>query len=419
MKTNLSRIIPLALVAFAFTLTTTASAQYAESVLYNFDSNGNDETLPWGNLAADASGNLYGTTQQGGTTGNGSIFEASPTSSGWIVTELYSFTSGNDGSVPRSGVILDAAGNLYGTTLSGGSGSHGTVFELSPSSGGTWTLTTLHTFLGPPDAGDSISGLVFDASGHLYGSALQGGVEGKGAVFELTPSSSGWTEQVIYSFTGGADGQLPSGNLIIDAAGNLYGTAEEGGSQSTSFCAGFNGCGTVFRLSPGTTWKFSTLLEFNGTRGSLPYGGVILDGAGNLYGTTLVGGSCTASSQGCGTVFKLTPTLRGPWKQTVLHIFKGFSDGDDPFTNLTFDAAGNLFGNTASGSSLNGGAAFELKPSGTSWIFTSLTIFPGSNNAAGPTSAIVIDASGNLLGVSEAGGTGIGTLYELSPTASR
>jgi uncharacterized repeat protein (TIGR03803 family) len=419
MQSNLSRISLAALVVLLTLTTLTAHAQYTESVLYNFDANGNDEAFPWGNLVSDASGNLFGATEQGGANGYGSIFEASPSSTGWNVTELYSFTIGNDGGFPKSGVIFDAAGNLYGTTYGGGSANYGTVWELSPSSGGTWTLTTLHTFLGPPDAGNSISGLVFDKSGNLYGAAAQGGVEGNGAIFELTHSSSGWTEQVIYSFTAAADGELPSGNLVIDAAGNLYGTAEEGGSKIGSLCAGFNGCGTVFRLSPGATWKFTTLLEFNGTRGAFPYAGVTLDTAGNLYGTTFLGGACKANAEGCGTVFKLTPTLRGPWKQTVLHVFKSFSDGEQPFTNLTFDAAGNLFGTSLAGSSVQCGAVWELKPSGTGWTFTSLTIFPGSNNAVSPTSAILIDASGNLLGVSEAGGTGTGTLYELSPTIAR
>jgi uncharacterized repeat protein (TIGR03803 family) len=416
---NRARISPLALLTITFALTTTAFAQYTESVLYNFDSNGNNEAFPWGNLVSDASGNLYGASEQGGANGYGSIFEASPTSTGWNVTELYSFTILDDGGFPKSGVTFDAAGNLYGTTYGGGSANYGTVWELSPSSGGTWALTTLHTFLGSPDAGHSISGLVIDKSGNLYGAAPQGGVEGAGSVFELTPSSSGWTEQVIYSFTAAADGASPSSNLVLDAAGNLYGTAQAAGSQSTSLCLKLRGCGTVFRLSPGTAWKFTTLLEFNGTRGAFPYGGVILDTAGNLYGTTFEGGSCTGNSDGCGTVFKLTPTLRGPWKQTVLHVFKGFSDGEQPFTNLTFDAAGNLFGTSLSGSLLYRGAVFELKPSGTSWTFTSLTTFPGSNNAANPNGAVLIDASGNLFGVTEAGGTGTGTLYELSPSTSR
>ena len=143
--------ISLAALVVLLTLTTlTAHAQYAESVLYNFDANGNDEAFPWGNLVSDASGNLYGATEQGGAAGYGSIFEASPTSTGWNVTELYSFTLLNDGGFPKSGVITDAAGNLYGTTYGGGSANYGTAWELSPSSGGTWTLTTLHNFWDHP-----------------------------------------------------------------------------------------------------------------------------------------------------------------------------------------------------------------------------------------------------------------------------
>jgi uncharacterized repeat protein (TIGR03803 family) len=407
-----------ALAALALTLVpNVVFAQYTESVLATFGADFSDGALATGSLAVDASGNFYGTLNSGGNNGYGTVYEASPTSSGYNVSILYRFSL-TDGASPAGGLIIDAAGNLYGTTSSGGDNFQGTVFELSPSSSG-WTFKTLYFFTGSADGGEPAGALVFDASGNLYGTTVGGGAFDSGTVFKLSPSSSGWTEEAIYSFTGGADGQYPSSTLVFDASGNLYGTANRGGSQSGSLCTLEGGCGTVFRLSPGTTWTFSTLLTFLGNRGANPSGGVILDAAGNLYGTTTRGGSCTLSTHGCGVAFKLTPTGRGPWKQTVLHVFKGFSDGYFPVTSLTMDAAGNLFGGSLFGTTLGYGSAWELSPSGTTWAFTTLIRFNGSNGAY-PESPFYIDASGNLFTATQGGGaSNFGTLLELSPAATR
>lgn len=401
----------------ALTLVPTAMfAQYTESLLATFGADFSDGALPTGALAVDASGNFYGTLNSGGNDGSGTVYEASPTSSGYNVTILHTFSL-TDGAQPAGGLIIDAAGNLYGTTTSGGDNYQGTVFELSPSSSG-WTFQTLYFFTGTTDGAGPAGALVFDASGNLYGTTVGGGAFGDGTVFKLSPSSSGWTEQPLYSFTGGADGKYPYSTLVFDAAGNLYGTAEYGGSQSGSLCTFEGGCGTVFRLSPGTTWTFATLLTFVGNRGANPYSGVILDSAGNLYGTTFNGGSCTASTHGCGTVFKLTPTGRGPWKQTVLHIFKGFADGGGPIAALTMDSAGNLFGSSEFRTALDVGSLWEMSPSGTTWIFTPLVKFNNSNGAY-PESPFYIDASGNLFTATQGGGPSqFGTLLELSPTAT-
>jgi uncharacterized repeat protein (TIGR03803 family) len=406
--------------ALALTLVPTAVfAQYTESILSTFGSDFSNGVAPTGALAVDASGNFYGALYSGGNNGSGAVFEASPSSSGYNVSILHIFASnGSDGAQPTGGLIIDAAGNLYGTTFSGGDNYQGNIFELSPSSSG-WTFQTLYFFTGSTDGAFPSGALVFDASGNLYGTTAGGGAFGNGTVFKLTHSSSGWTEQVIYSFTGNADGKYPYSTLVMDAAGNLYGTADEGGSQTSTLCAYEGGCGTVFRLSPGSTWTFTTLFTFLGNRGANPSGGVIFDTAGNLYGTTTRGGSCTTSTHGCGVAFKLTPTGRGPWKQTVLHVFKGFADGYFPVTSLTMDAAGNLFGTSLFGTTQNEGSAWELSPPGTAWTLTPLIKFNGSNGAY-PESPFYLDASGNLFTATQGGGASMeGTLLELSPAATQ
>ena len=246
----------------------------------------------------DKAGNLYGTTYTGGMANRGVVFELTPSGSGWTETVLHSFTGSPDGAYPSSGMTFDPAGNLYGTTQSGGcSTGCGTVFELTPSLSG-WTETVLYNFRGPNDGVVPYGGLVLDPAGNLYGTTPYGGAGGGGTVFELTPSNGGWVFGVLYSFvlegTGG-----PTDTLARSAAGNLYGTVFSGGNFNG--CSGY-GCGSVFELSPsGGGWIFTSLHEFHdGKDGGNPYAGVILDPAGNLYGTTsgLLGGD--------GSVFEIT-----------------------------------------------------------------------------------------------------------------
>jgi uncharacterized repeat protein (TIGR03803 family) len=387
-----------------FIFANNAAAQYTETILHDFDDNGVDGWPPQGNLIADANGNLYGVTIDGGAHGFGTVYELSPSSSGWNETILYNFSNNGDGGFPLAGLLLDSAGNLYGTTEVGGAHFNGTVYELSPTRGG-WTYSTLYSFQVWPDGYFPLSSLIMDGSGALYGTTSRGGPDNFGTIFKLSPSSTGWTESILYAFTDGADGAWPRANLAMDPSGRLYGTATIGGSTNGS-CASLGGCGVVFRLSPGGGWHFSTLYTFGFTRGAEPNGGLVLDASGNLYGTTTLGGPCTRK-QSCGTVFRLSPTASGPWKLTVLYFFKGYADGAYPTSSLAMDAADNLFGTNTS-------AAFELSPGASGWTFSVLADFTGPNGRI-PSGGLTLDASGNLYGATESSETNNGVAYELSP----
>jgi uncharacterized repeat protein (TIGR03803 family) len=277
---------------------------------------------------------------------------------------LHRFTGGNDGGGPIGGLIFDSSGNLYGTTANSGlpdgscPGSCGTVFKLSPSSNGKWTETVLYIFKGGMDGGIPYASLVFDSSGNLYGTASEGGdprycsdyqVPGCGVVFELSPTGTGkWKQKVLYSFTG-SDGALPDSGLVFDRSGNLYGTTFLGGNTG---CV-FGGCGVVFELMPssGGKWSETVLHRFRGgSDGEASYATLILDAAGSLYGTTeLGGGDRYCQSDECGIVFELTPTSNGSWKETVIHRFTGGEDGAGPDAGVISDAQGNLYGTAGGG----------------------------------------------------------------------
>ena len=262
-----------ALAIFAMTLLVTGTAASQEQVLYSFNDNGTDGLNPVAGVISDGAGNLYGTTGYGGAYGFGAVFELTPGSGGtWTEIVLHSFNN-KDGDNPYSGLIFDTSGNLYGTTVWGGAYGGGTVFELTPGSGGTWTETVLHSFKDSGKDGNSpYASLIFDASGDLYGTTSEGGtyVSG-GTVFQLTPGTNGkWTEKVLHSFVdNGRDGLNPNAGLIFDTAGNLYGTTYNGGSAA--------GRGTVFRLTPGNKgkWTEKVLHSFNGKDGSYPAAGLI------------------------------------------------------------------------------------------------------------------------------------------------
>jgi uncharacterized repeat protein (TIGR03803 family) len=279
----------------------TKGGAWTEKVLYNF-TNWNDGANPQGILTIDSSGNLYGTTfNSGGFATEGTVFELSPRPTGyWRIRVVHVFTGNtNDGGRPTGGLIFDSSGNLYGTTCFGGAYGSGTVFELSPKSGGGWGENILFGF-GSSSADGSCpnGGVAFDSRGNLYGTA-GGGINNYGEVFELTPSPGAWTENVLYKFNGGpSDGAYPNG-VIVDSAGNLDGSTSYGGSY---------GAGTVFELKPiGSTWTEKILHNFgNGTDGVYPSGNLLPDAAGDLYGVTNQGGTYKGVF-GSGTVFEIKP----------------------------------------------------------------------------------------------------------------
>ena len=398
--------------AIVFMLTVVVGqAAHAQSfqVLYTF-AGGNDGAGPYAGLTMDRGGNLYGTTHSGNSGTNwGDVYEVKHKGSGWIfnplgvfdgtlsarvifgpdgllystspnniaeyyygyvfsmspgvnacksaicpwkATVLYAFSGGADGGSPRYGdLIFDQAGNMYGTTPSGGSG-NGVVYEMMHS-GPTWTEQPMYTFSGP-DGAQPFAGLIFDNAGNLYGTTSRGGAYGYGTVFELSPTGNGWTEKVLYSFQNGSDGSYLIGGLIFDQSGNLYGATDNGGS---------GGGGTVFELTPsGGSWTYNLLYSFTGGAQCGPRATLVMDGLGNLYGTTFCDGADNK-----GSVFKLTPSSPY-WTYTSLHDFTGGSDGSGPISNVIFDTPGNLYGTASTGGNKsncgnNGcGVVWEITP---------------------------------------------------------
>ena len=360
-----------------FELTPKAGGGWAEKVLYRFTNSQKDGHYPEAGLVFDSAGNLYGTTGNGGggtcQSGCGTVFELTPKAGGgWTEKVLHRFSNnGKDGYGPRADLILDASGNLYGTTVGGGSrsctdGGCGTVFELTPKAGGGWTEKLLHSFSdNGKDGYYGYGSLIFDSSGSLYGTTSNGGAYGFGTVFKLTPKADGkWAENVLYSFgNSGSDAQRPEAGLIFDASGNLYGTSTGGGTF---------GYGTVFALTPHAhgVWTDKVLFSFCSdyrwcTDGGGPLAGVVFDSTGNLYGTTVYGGS-RQCELGCGVVFELTLNKSGGWSENVLYMFSTNNrnhDGFEPLAGLILDAAGKLYGTTFNGGFAPGnGIVFEITP---------------------------------------------------------
>jgi uncharacterized repeat protein (TIGR03803 family) len=392
-------------------LATLVSACWAGSpirVIYGF-AGGTDGEYTDTDLVTDGAGNIYGTSVQGGAYGGGTVFQVSPSGSGWTHTVLYSFTGGADGAEPYKGVTLDAQGNLYGTAVAGGGGSCGggcgVVFKLT-NSGGVWTQTVIHTFTGGNDGYGPGSPLVFDKHGNLYGMTPTGGAKSFGVVFQLAPTNGSWKLKVIHTFTGGADGLGGSaGRLLVDAAGNIYGASTAGGLY---------GKGNVFELSNILgQWRLKALYAFKDTPdGDFPYGGLVFDKYGNLYGTTYYGGA-----NGIGTVYRLGRS-KGVWHERVLYSFKGGPDGDSPISTLVSDAQGNLYGtNSEGGSGCSCGTIFKMTHAANgTWSETVVYRFPGTPGAGFAYNGIVVDPAGNFYGATVHGGpTNDGTIYKLTP----
>ena len=332
---------------------------WTETILYNFKGGANDGASPHATLTADAAGNLYGTTVAGGPhtsacgEGCGTVFMLSPAPGGYEETVLFRF-NGADGAVPYAGVTLDSAGNLYGATISGGSFNAGVVYKLAATSG-TWQQTLLYTFEGRPDGAAPYGTPILDATGNLYGTTEAGGARNVGIVYMLAPQADGsWTEQTLHTFAGGADGASPLiAGIIFDPQGNLYGTTTLGGTAN---------CGTAFKLVRKISggWTERILHNFLGVSsqdGENP-NGVVFGPGGDLYGTTTGGGLYNP-----GTIFKMTREPNGAWIEKVLYSFTAGDDGAYPAAGVVLDPAGNIYGTTLWGGpsgDTTGGVAFEF-----------------------------------------------------------
>lgn len=410
--------------------TTSPVINYSERQLYSF-SQVPDGNNPGANMVFDALGNLYGTTTQGGTYGAGTVFKLTPNGGQWTETVLYSFCPAQkcpDGAQPISKLVFDSAGNLYGTALQGGAyagspvsgAGMGVVFELTPQQDGTWAETVLHSFGSGTDGRAPMAGLIFDKAGNLYGTTYQGGTGpqcfvGCGTVFELSPGSNGWTEKVLYNFCsqiGCPDGENPTSGVIVDAAGNLYGTTPGGGLSQI--------LGIAFELTPGANgqWTESVLYEFRGgdTDGYSPVGALVQDAFGNFYGTTEDG--YYSGGLNDGTVFKLTRGSGNQWSESVLYGFGALPNGADgytPATGVVLDKAGNLYGTTPIGGTMDWGVVFKLTPQNNGkWQESTLYSFQGSASGYGP-GGLTLDSSGNVYGVARGGTSGYGIAFELTP----
>lgn len=403
------------------------------SVLHYF-SDEYDGAEPLAGLTFDAQGNLYGTTYGEVTAGGGlcpsegTVFELSDHGSGWTLTSIAGFIGTcfdqQNGANPAGRVLFGPDSTLFGTTQRGGNpgcagesggpalnyGGCGTVFSLhvcrSPQC--SWTLAYLFVFGENGAVGRDPSGdLLLDQAGDIFGSA--------GVVYELMPSNGGWTESVLNQFAGGSGGSNPNGGLIADATGNLYGTTSEGGSMG---CYMGGGCGVVFKLTPSNgSWTETVLYTFTGgSDGGSPYSGLVFDQSGNLYGTTSRYGA-----GGGGTVFELSPSSGGGWDFSVLYSFMG-SGSCGPAASLASDASGNLYGTTVCGGANSKGNVFKLTRSGSGWTYNSLHDFTGGTDGALPYSNVIFDSVGSLYGTASAGGFvprcegfGCGVVWKITP----
>jgi uncharacterized repeat protein (TIGR03803 family) len=427
-KKIIGRQIFVAIATFLLCASVTIASAQTESVIHSFDSEDGGE--PLAGLIADQSGALYGTTSFDGPTSQGVVYKLTPPSApggAWTESILYAFLGTSDGSEPRSNLLMDSAGAIYGTTVSEGTFNCGTFFQLlPPTGGGQWTENTLHAFSCYQGEFQSLPGNVIlnQNTGTFYGVVQLGGTYAGGYVYELAPSAGGtWNYTVLHNFNldesapGYANGCEPS-SMVPGPNGVLYGTANECGVAG----------GTIFKLTPpttGTNWNFTLLYTF----GDLPtsangYGpnGLVIGKNGVLYGTTAYGGSA-----GFGIVYSLTPDNTGPpWTETIVHSFTGGpGDGNLPLSGVILGPAGTLYGATGGGGLSNNtcqnfsgcGTVFQLTPSGGGWRETILHSFsPTGGDAINPNAGPLLQSFGNLYGATYAGGAGnVGTVYTVHP----
>ena len=370
-----------------------------EKVLFAFTNP--DLAYPKGRVFV-ADGSLYA-TGSGNLHGYGEVIQLPQ---GAKEKTLLKF-DGTDGAIPYAGLIVDSSGAFYGTTSSGDAYNAGNVFKLSKS-GDKWIQSVIWDFSAPGDGAYPLSDLVIDGAGNIYGTTSDGGAYGNGAVFELTNNSGTWSEKLLYSFEGGSNGLQPYAGLLLGSNGALYGTTTMGGSG-----------GTVFELTQsGGVWTEQVIYSFTGgADGSYPCGVLIEDSTGALYGTTYDGGNSNeCDGIGCGSVFKLTQS-GGVWNESTLHKFTGGNDGGNSFAGLTWGPNfQTLYGTTERFGSNGGGTVFVLKQSGVKWKLSTLWPFGSGKDGNGSQASVVFDASGNMYGTTQYGGTaGEGTVWEITP----
>ena len=350
--------------SFVFAFAAMNPSAYAQAgnyhVIYKFTGTSSSGFTP------DSSGNFYGVDQSGKY---GTVYELTPSGGGWKRNVIFAFPGGAGGYSPSGALIFDHSGNLYGTTASGGTYGGGTVYELSPSSSGGWTQEILYAFTGGSDGETPEQGVIFDSAGNLYGTTFEGGIE-SGVVFELSPPVSGtaWNQTVLHTFNYSTDGASPIGQLTFDSSGNLYGVTAVGGVISKCYS---DGCGVVYKLSLiSGVWNETLLHVFQpgtgndayGPGGGTPQGGISFDGPGTLYGVAAYGGA-----NGYGVVYKLLRESSGAWKEAVVYNFAGGAEGYTPLEPLTLTTAGDLLGTTYQGGNsgchgLSCGVLYEIKP---------------------------------------------------------
>jgi uncharacterized repeat protein (TIGR03803 family) len=370
---------------------------------------GNDANTPSGPLTLDKQGNLYGVTYGGGPQNSGTVFQLASADGRWTEKVLHAFRGGSDGAVPVGNLVTDEAGNWYGTMNGIGVG-QGAIFELKHVSN-RWTVSLIyeHQAFSP--------GLLLDKAGDLIG-FIGAGDYGAGAVGKLAPGTKGWTYTQFYSFcspTGCPDGEVPNSPLSWDVHGNLYGTTLYGGNGSPN-CPGNLGCGVAFQMTPNSdgTWTYHVMHRFANfpSDGQYP-SGLVLDASGSAYGVTGEGG---VHKQG--TVFKMTPSTGGHWKQTVLYDFPNCAEGCFPGRTLVFDKAGNLYGVNNGGLPDCGytcGVVFKLAPQKNGkWTYSVVHKFTGKDGAF--PWGVIVDGKGNIFGTTENGGKyNVGVAFEITP----
>ena len=380
----------LAVLIAAAALVPRAAHAQTENQLYSFRNGPTDGQLPYAGVVRDSKGDVYGTTAYGGTYNHGTIFKISK----HIRTLLYNFGRQPDGEAPLAGLVRDGAGNLYGTTSRGGRYGDGTVFKLTAA--GKEVL--LHSFAkSTVDGRFPVAGLIRDAKGNLYGATLAGGSANTGIVFKLDTAGK---ESILHTFTGGTvggqDGAAPNGGLIRDSAGNLYGTTVGGGPDNF---------GTVYKVD--TAGNETVLHAFTGANidGETPYGALARDGAGNLYGTTQIGGTANG-----GTIFKVDPA----GNESVLFSFTQQAQGADPQSSLVRDAAGNLYGNTGLAGAYDEGVVFKFDPA--TGVETVLHNFGNGHDGKAPIGTLTMDSAGRIYGATQQGGNAnAGTVFVIVP----